>query len=436
MMNHSQLKKCVGAGIAGILTLTVGNAEDLLVATDPIIPIDEDIASNSSSPGAEGPENVLDGNSDSKYLNFGRLRSGFIVTPSGGASALGSMTLTTANDAVERDPTNFEIYGTNEAILSVNHSEGQGESWTLLAMGDLSLSDERFVTSNVIPLGVDLPYTSFKVIFPDVKGVGNSMQIADVNFFVSDDGTGTSFLVTGSPIIAIQESVAESSSPGGEEVTNLIDGDTATKYLNFGRENSGFIVTPAAGPSLVRAFTIGTANDAEGRDPVDWELFGTNEVVTTQAHQTGLGREAWTTIASGTLDLPLDRFTVGEQVLFANDASYTSYKWICRSVRGPVGGVVDSMQMSEFQFICDPTLNQLPLEVQKLTFLPNGTQIQLDWTGSGGSTHLLQFSTDLVDWSFEVDDSLDPDVHNPYIVNIAELPDSPKGFFRFVKVEP
>jgi hypothetical protein len=73
------------------------------------------------------------------------------------------------------------------------------------------------------------------------------------------------------------------------------------------------------------------------------------------------------------------------------------------------------------------------LEVQKLTFLPNGTQIQLDWTGAGGSTHLLQFSTDLVDWSYEVDDSLDPDEDNPYLVNIVDLPVSAKGFFRFVK---
>ena len=411
----------------------VGAAEPLLVAGDPIIPVDEDIGSNSSYPAAEGPGNVLDGNSNTKYLNFGRVRAGFIVTPTGGAVTLGSLDLTTANDSSERDPTTIEVYGTNEPILSLDNSVGQAESWTPLASENLALSDARFTVSEVISLNITVAYTSYKVIFGNTKGVGNSMQIADVNFYQSLDASGSSFLVPGSPILAIHEPTPESSSPESEGVENLLDGSTATKYLNFGKENSGFIVTPSAGSSVVRAFTLSTANDSEERDPVNWELFGTNEAVTTEAHQTGLGREAWTLIATGTLALPVDREIAGSQVIFNNNDAFTSYKWICRTLKGTAGGNVNSAQYSEFQFDCDPTLNQLPLEVQKLTLLPNGTQIQLDWTGAGGSPHLLQFSTDLVDWTYEVDDSVDPDENNPYIVDIADLPASAKGFFRFVK---
>ena len=413
----------------------VGAAEPLLVAGDPIIPVGEVIGSNSSYPASEGPGNVLDGNSNTKYLNFGRLRSGFIVTPSGGAATLGSMNLTTANDSPERDPASIEVYGTNDPILSVDNSLGQAESWTLLASENLALSDNRFTVSEVISLNITVAYTSYKVIFGDTKGVGNSMQIADVNFYQSLDASGSSFLVPGSPILAIQQQEAdfensESSSPEFEGVENLLDGSTATKYLNFGKENTGFIVTPSAGSSVVRAFTLSTANDFEGRDPVNWELFGTNDAVITVAHQSGLGREEWTLIASGTLSLPVDREVAGSQVIFNNNDAFTSYKWICRSIKDTAE---NSLQFSEFQFDCDPTLNQLPLEVQKLTLLPNGTQIQLDWTGAGGSPHLLQFSTDLVDWTYEVDDSVDPDENNPYIVDIADLPASAKGFFRFVK---
>ena len=413
----------------------VGAAEPLLVAGDPIIPVGEVIGSNSSYPASEGPGNVLDGNSNTKYLNFGRLRSGFIVTPSGGAATLGSMNLTTANDSPERDPASIEVYGTNDPILSVDNSLGQAESWTLLASENLALSDNRFTVSEVISLDITAAYTSYKVIFGDTKGVGNSMQIADVNFYQSLDASGSSFLVPGSPILAIQQQEpnfenSESSSPEFEGVENLLDGSTATKYLNFGKENTGFIVTPSAGSSVVRAFTLSTANDFEGRDPVNWELFGTKDAVITVAHQSGLGREEWTSIASGTLSLPLAREIAGSQVIFNNNDAFTSYKWICRSIKDTAE---NSLQFSEFQFDCDPTLNQLPLEVQKLTLLPNGTQIQLDWTGAGGSPHLLQFSTDLVDWTYEVDDSVDPDENNPYIVDIADLPASAKGFFRFVK---
>ena len=362
------------------------------------------------------------------------------MTPSGGAATLGSMDFNTANDAVERDPTTIEIYGTNDAIASLDNGTGQGESWTLLSSGALILPDDRLTNSGgfavLIDAGVDVPYTSFKVIFGEVKGAGNSMQIADVNFYESDDATGASFLVPGSSIIAIQEPVAESSSPGGEEALNAIDGDTNTKYLNFGRENSGFIVTPASGPSVVQGFTITTANDTEGRDPVEWELFGTNEEVTTQAHQSGLGREPWTLIAGGTLALPVERFTAGTPVTFANDVSYASYKWLCRTVKGPVGGAVDSMQIAEIQFDGILGANLSPLAITDIAFINGGTEIQLDWTGIGGTTHLLQFSTDLVDWSYEVDDSLDPNVHNPYILSVNDIPAAPKGFFRFVPVGP
>jgi|GEM_PF-1412918 len=420
----------------------IGAAEPLLVAGDPIIPVGEE--DSSRYPVNEGPRNVLDGNFDTKYLNFGRLRSGFIVTPSGGAATLGSMDLTTANDFSERDPTTIEIYGTNDLILSVDNSLGQAESWTLLASENLALSDLRLTVSEVISLNITVAYASYKVIFGNTKAVGNSMQIADVNFYQSPDASGSSFLVPGSPILAISESEpnfenSDSRSPVDpagveyEGVENLLDGSTATKYLNFGKENTGFIVTPSAGSSVVRAFTISTANDYEGRDPVNWELFGTNDAVITVAHQSGLGREEWALIATGTLSLPADRDTAGSQVIFNNNDAFTSYKWICRTVKDPAGEGINSVQFSEFQFDCDPTLNQLPLEVQKLTLLPNGTQIQLDWTGAGGSTHLLQFSTDLVDWSYEVDDSLDPDEDNPYVVNIADLPVSAKSFFRFVK---
>jgi hypothetical protein len=94
------------------------------------------------------------------------------------------------------------------------------------------------------------------------------------------------------------------------------------------------------------------------------------------------------------------------------------------------------MQISEFQFDCDPTLNQLPLAITNLTFLPNGTEIQLNWTGGGGVGHRLEFSTDLIDWSFEVADALDPDVDSPYVFPVGDIPASAKGFFRFVPVNP
>jgi hypothetical protein len=63
-----------------------------------------------------------------KYLNFGEINSGFIVTPSNGPSIVHSFQITTANDAVERDPTSWRLYGTDDPITSTDNSTGSQEN--------------------------------------------------------------------------------------------------------------------------------------------------------------------------------------------------------------------------------------------------------------------------------------------------------------------
>lgn len=63
--------------------------------------------------------------------------------------------------------------------------------------------------------------------------------------------------------------------PANESPDHAIDG-VGQKYLNFGREDSRFIVTPSSGSSVVTSLKFWTANDAEPRDPASYELWGTN----------------------------------------------------------------------------------------------------------------------------------------------------------------
>src|SRR5690606_7172091 len=103
-------------------------------------------------------------------------------------------------------------------------------------------------------------------------------------------------------IIAIDADfvVPASSTPasGNEDVGNAIDGIGTNKYLNFGRENSGFIVTP--GSSTIQNLRLNTANDAEARDPATYILQGTNVAIATPDHGTGDEIDyMWQTIGSG-----------------------------------------------------------------------------------------------------------------------------------------
>lgn len=355
-----------------LMLTTTGLAADLLSPDDFIIAIDTDsLASGSSYPDAEAPIMALDSDSATKYLNFGKLNTGFIVSPSTGSTTVQSIQLTTANDAVERDPTSWKLYGTNYAITSVDNGDGSQENWTLIAEDNVTLSDTRFTKGPVQSFVNAAAYTSYRMLIPTVKdeGAANSMQIADVDLFTSNDGTGLGVWDDLDTPIAFQLPTFTADYPANEGPTNILDGSgptdlshssypaaespanavdgTLAKYLNFGQSNSGFIVTPTAGPSQVQSFQLTTANDAADRDPFSWTLYGTNEPIASADNSLGIG-ESWTLIDSGSLSMPIERDTLGDVISVNNAGSYNSYKMLFPEVYDP--STVNSMQIAEASF--------------------------------------------------------------------------------------
>ena len=320
----------------------------LLSPGDAIIAVDRDgLVSSSSYPENEAPPKALDGDSGTKYLNFGRENSGFIVTPAA-ASIVQSFTMTTANDWAPRDPATWALWGTNDLITSTDNSTGLAENWTLVGSGAASLPDDRFTLGPVTSVSNSTAYTSYKMMYPTLKDAGatNSMQIADVAFYATPDGTGGNVLSATDPILAIHAG-QQSRYPGAESPDKVLDGDAESKYLNFGELNSGFIVTPAMGSTIVDSFEITTANDAVERDPTSWELYGTLDAIVSGDNTEGTG-ESWTLIASGSVALPDDRFTLGPLVPFSNSTAYTSYKLLFTGVKDV--DAANSMQIAEIQF--------------------------------------------------------------------------------------
>ncbi len=188
------------------LSATTTYAAPIFTPGDTILAID--LEGDSNSGGAEGPENAIDGTL-AKYLNRGSshdsdfdppawgANTGFIITPTVGTGAgemgtiVTSFEITTANDAEVRDPASWSLYGTNDAILSLNNSDGNGgEAWTLIDSGSLSLPSARNTAGGSVAVANTDAYTSYRMIFPTLKiGTGPGevarMQIAEVQF----DGT-------------------------------------------------------------------------------------------------------------------------------------------------------------------------------------------------------------------------------------------------------
>src|SRR5439155_16601595 len=99
------------------LGVTADLPQDVTQPGDPIV------ATSNNSPGSEGVANAID-NAPTKYLNFDKVNTGFTVTPRSGLSIVSGLTLTSANDAPDRDPADFVLSGSYDGSNFVNIASG------------------------------------------------------------------------------------------------------------------------------------------------------------------------------------------------------------------------------------------------------------------------------------------------------------------------
>ena len=317
-------------------------------------PGDPIIASSGNSPGSEGVANAID-NQPTKYLNFDSGRdgtnagfspSGFVVSPSIGRTLVTGLTMQSANDAEERDPTDVTLEGSNDETIA-DFNSGTWEVITQLSGYDLWTA--RFQTLTFLFENAR-PYRHYRWTVNATRTTPNGccMQIAEVELL----GTSAPRDVTqpGDPIIA-----SSANSPGSEGVANAID-NQPTKYLNFdsGRDGtnagfspSGFVVSPRIGPTTVIGLTMQSANDAEERDPIDVTLEGSNDETIADFNS---GNWELITQLSG-YDLWTARFQTLE-FFFANSISYRHYRWTVNATRTTPNGCC--MQIAEVELLAVP----------------------------------------------------------------------------------
>jgi hypothetical protein len=367
----------------------------LLSSSDTAIGIDLDSTfvgpqNNGRYPTAEAPRMGIDGLATTKYLNFGGVGSGFIVTPTLLPGVpIDGFRITTANDAAGRDPATWSLFGFDGALTTTDsgpspaiNQTGLAEAWVPIASGSVALpgdpalpaaQQQRGVVGPMVSVNSTTPYQHYKFIVDSVKVPGNIMQFADIQFFADDTNPTTSgILAPTDPIIAVDGVPVPagwkgcgtpnndcSSSPGNEPPPNAIDQvfntanptNPTTKYLNFGEEKSGIIITNSEGPVDVNFMRLRAANDADERDPTSYQLYGTNDPITSVPNSNSNGTEVWTLISEGPLTLPpgtAGRHQWGDFVAVNSPANYTSYRLIFPTVRNATAA--NSMQIADIQF--------------------------------------------------------------------------------------
>ncbi len=259
-----------------------------------------------TSPAAEAVTNVIDNTANTKYLNFGILNTGFIVTPTG-TDIVRAITLITANDAPNRDPASYKLEGSND----------NGATFALIAQGSLSPPTARFAFYQAT-FSNTVAYTQYRVTFPTLSNgaTANSMQIAEVqlntfgNILTTGDGI-TATLPAGATVVA------------GQTVARLIDGQLGTvatpQKFGVSGGNLGTTtvdITPAAGGSIVTGIDLFSSElAAPGRTPASVTLLGSNNGTT------------YTQIFTSPLAQASDIYQ-DQQFSFPNTTSYTRYRLV------------------------------------------------------------------------------------------------------------
>ncbi len=181
------------------LLLTMARADTIFAPTDPILggqrqngtdfAIGAIGGAGNTWPMNESPTQAIDG-TNAKYLNFGQTNTGILVTPQfngGTGSVITSLELWTANDAENRDPASFEIWGTNAALTFAGATSFSMSLFAQIAAGDLILPSTRNTVATAVTFANTSAYKNYLIIFPTIKnnpgGNANSMQIGEIRLF-------------------------------------------------------------------------------------------------------------------------------------------------------------------------------------------------------------------------------------------------------------
>jgi hypothetical protein len=194
-------------------------------------------------------------------------------------------------------------------------------------------------------LGIGLGNITEMAFGVDGGSASGMVLIDDITLVAEPFSLLTTMDIT-SPGDAVQGVPNDDDWPAAESPDLAFDDDVTTKYLHRkgGAMATGYQITPMVGSTIVTAVTLTTANDAGNRDPITFELSGSN---------TGIDGPYEVIAAGDVVDFAGEaewpRFTQNETAIeFQNAASYTHYQILFPTLRGESEAL---MQIAEVELI-------------------------------------------------------------------------------------
>lgn len=150
------------------------------------------------------------------------------------------------------------------------------------------------------------------------------------------------------------------SSPAGEQVANITDGNINTKFLDFSYSDGfGFTINTGATPSITTRIDVTTANDSQERDPMNFEVLGSNDGST------------FTSITTGTIPCVSTRFFT-RSFSFTNTLDYKYYRVIFTNQCNTIEAM---LQLAEVQLLGTVlATDDFSINQNKISIFPNPAQ--------------------------------------------------------------
>ncbi|OAB46002.1 discoidin domain-containing protein [Paenibacillus glacialis] len=205
------------------------------------------------SPNGQVKENAFDNSLGSKWLVVEKYPWIQYQFADNQAYVINSYSITSAEDAPDRDPLNWTLQGSNDGV-----------NWTDIdTRQDIDFEQRNQLKSFTISNPTSYSYYKF-----DFESVGGWLQLAEIKLYNGEEQTYTYTSI-------LPSITASSENSPNERKENAIDGTSNTKWLTF--ENNGWLELDYGVPILLDGYSIAAANDSEERDPKQWILRGSND---------------------------------------------------------------------------------------------------------------------------------------------------------------
>ncbi|MGS2737888.1 discoidin domain-containing protein [Sinomicrobium sp. M5D2P17] len=276
------------------------------------------------SDGSEGSSKLVDGDTNTKFLVGGFhgdidfwMQQEFVIP-----MVINKYSFTSGNDAPDRDPKNWRLVASNDM-----------ENWVILDTRTNHTFGERNQTRE-FSFENETAYQYYRIHIEENYG-SDAMQLSEWRLLVvqaiipsgPEDFTEDS---------SLKVSKDNNDGPNGEEGSfKVIDGNVNTKFLvgGFSPDINFWMQQEFTEAKAVTEYTMTSANDAQERDPKNWELAGSDD------------EENWTAIDVRENQSFGERYQT-KTFTISNETTYRFYRLYIKENNGS-----DGLQLAEWRLL-------------------------------------------------------------------------------------